>query len=231
MQSMQPALNNSIQSQLGQHLQTEYQDFYAAPLPARLTELILRLEEVLLHQDASAALAFRSGLLEVIPNLRAFAISLTHNVDRADDLVQDTILRAWNKRDSFQPGTNLPAWAFTIMRNGFYTEHRKRRLEVEDPDGTCAATLTTTPDQMSHLEMQDVQAALKGLRPDQRKALLLVAVEGLSYEDAAAVCGVAVGTVKSRVNRARIQLALLMSHTDADFSADPILASALNPSR
>jgi RNA polymerase sigma-70 factor, ECF subfamily len=97
------------------------------PLPACLAELILRLEDVLLQKVASAGLAFRNGLLEVIPNLRPFAISLTRNVDPADDLVQDTILRAWKRRESFQSETNLPAWVFTSIRDGFYTEHRKRR--------------------------------------------------------------------------------------------------------
>jgi RNA polymerase sigma-70 factor, ECF subfamily len=228
MYSTQPALDSSIQAHLGRHLQAEYKEVCAAPLPARLAELVVSLERALLLQGGSASPEFRDGLLKALPNLRAFAISLTRDGDRSDDLVQDTILRAWNKRETFTPGTNLSAWLFTILRNAFYSEHRKRVREVEDPGGDQAARLTTAPDQVSKLELRDLQEALQRLRPDQREALLLVAAEGMSYEDAAAVCGVAVGTIKSRVNRARTQLAALLGHSGEEFAADPVLASALN---
>jgi RNA polymerase sigma-70 factor (ECF subfamily) len=231
MQLAQPALDRSIQAHLGHLLQAEFKKVCTAPLPPRLEELVLSLEEALLQRGSSASPAFRDGVLEALPSLRAFAISLTRNGDRADDLVQETILKAWNKRASFELGTNLQGWLFTILRNTFYTEQRKRAREVEDTDGTYAATLATAPDQMSQLEMRELQKAMMRIRPDKREALLLVGAEGMSYEDAAAVCGVAVGTIKSRVNRARIELTALMGHTAESFSADPILASALDPRR
>jgi RNA polymerase sigma-70 factor (ECF subfamily) len=158
----------------------------------------------------------RDEILATLPSLRAFALSLVHDRNRADDLVQDTILRAWRAIDRFERGTNLHAWLFTILRNLYHSEHRKQVREVDDPDGTYAATLKTAPDQQSHLDFEDMRSALAKLPPDQREALLLVAAEGMSYEDAAAICGTAVGTIKSRVNRARIRLAELLHHGPAD---------------
>src|ERR671928_185886 len=147
--------------------------------------------------------SLRDAMLQATPNLRAFAISLTSNVDRADDLVQETLVRAIANIQRFQPGTNMQAWLFTILRNLFHSEYRKRRREVEDADGKYAATLAVEPDQMPHLDFEDLQKALAKLPPDQREALLLVGAQGFPYEDAAAICGCAVGTIKSRVNRAR----------------------------
>src|ERR1700742_797828 len=109
----------------------------------------------------------REGLLGAIPSLRAFAISLSGNVDRADDLVQETYLRALANIDSFQEGTNLGAWLFTILRNLFRSEYRKRRREVEDADGSYAKTLKTQPSQNSHLEFEEFIAALEKLPIDQ----------------------------------------------------------------
>src|ERR671927_1021487 len=154
--------------------------------------------------------ALRDQVLAAVPSLRAFAISLCGNVDRADDLVQETLLRALANIHSFQPGTNMPAWLFTILRNLFHSEYRKRRREVEDADGSYAASLRTAPDQHAHLDFEDLRAALAKLPPDQREALLLVGAQGFAYEDAAAICGCAVGTIKSRVNRARARLANLL---------------------
>ena len=173
--------------------------------------------------------AFKAGVLATIPSLRAFAISLTHDFDRADDLVQDTITRAWANQNRFEAGTNLNAWLFTILRNLYYSNHRKRHREVSDPDGEYAASrLKTSPDQQAHLEFQDLQTALQHLPPDQREALLLVAAEGLSYEDAAGITGVAVGTVKSRVNRARARLAkLLQVDPDEGIGSDGLVLAAL----
>ena len=155
--------------------------------------------------------ALRDQLLAAIPNLRACAYSLTYNWDRADDFVQDALVRAWGKLDQFEPGTNLHAWLFAIVRNVVYSEQRKRKREVEDPDGAYATRLQTHADQPSHLDFEDFRKALAHLTPSQREALLLVAVEGLSYEESAAVCGVALGTIKSRVYRAREQLTQLLA--------------------
>jgi RNA polymerase sigma-70 factor (ECF subfamily) len=148
----------------------------------------------------------REAMLSAVPSLRAFAISLSGNVDRADDLVQETLLRAMANIDSFQPGTNMSAWLFTILRNLFRSEYRKRRREVEDSDGSYADTLTSHPEQHGRIEFEEFRKALAQLPPDQREALILVGAEGFAYEEAAAICNCAVGTIKSRIARARGQL-------------------------
>jgi RNA polymerase sigma-70 factor, ECF subfamily len=158
----------------------------------------------------------RDSILAAIPNLRAFAISLSGNVDRADDLVQETILRALANIDSFQPGTNMPAWLFTILRNLFRSEYRKRRREVEDATGMYAESMKSQPEQASRLEFEELRTALAQLPDDQREAVILVGASGFSYEEAAAICECAVGTIKSRVNRARNRLAELMSIEGSD---------------
>ena len=158
----------------------------------------------------------RKAVLGAVPSLRAFAISLCGNVDRADDLVQETLLRALANIQSFQPGTNMSAWLFTILRNHFRSEYRKRRREVEDSDGHYAETLKTQPDQYGQVEFKEFQVALTQLPADQREALILVGASGFSYEEAANICGCAVGTIKSRVNRARTRLAELMNIAGAD---------------
>jgi RNA polymerase sigma-70 factor (ECF subfamily) len=155
-------------------------------------------------------------MLAAVPSLRAFAISLCGNVDRADDLVQEALLRAWANLDSFEPGTNMSAWLFTILRNLFRSEYRKRRREVEDADGSYAEALTSLPDQASHLEMDEFRKALELLPTDQRESLILVGASGFSYEEAAQICGCAVGTIKSRVNRARTRLADLLAIDSVD---------------
>jgi RNA polymerase sigma-70 factor, ECF subfamily len=157
----------------------------------------------------------RDQVLATVPSLRAFAISLSGNIDRADDLVQETLLRALAHIDSFEPGTNMPAWLFTILRNLFRSEYRKRRREVEDAEGRYADTLKSNPEQTGRVEFQEFRTALEKLPPDQREALILVGASGFSYEDAAAICGCAVGTIKSRVNRARIRLAELLAIENA----------------
>jgi RNA polymerase sigma-70 factor (ECF subfamily) len=146
-------------------------------------------------------------MLATVPRLRAFAVSLSGNVDRADDLVQETLLRAWTHLDKFDPGTNMPAWLFTILRNLYRSEYRKRRREVEDVNGMHAERLVAPPEQTGRVEMEEFRTALTKLPEDQRDALILIGASGFSYEEAAQICGCAVGTVKSRVFRARTQLA------------------------
>ncbi|MCI0466927.1 MAG: sigma-70 family RNA polymerase sigma factor [Beijerinckiaceae bacterium] len=163
-----------------------------------------------------ASSQFTADLLAVVPNLRAFSVSLCGNIDHADDLVQETLVKAWSNIDSFVEGTNLRAWLFTILRNIYYSEYRKRRREVADPDGTFAANLATAPAQSGHMDMLDFRAALQQLPSDQREALILIGASGLSYEEAAGVCGVAIGTMKSRVNRARNRLAEMLSITSGE---------------
>jgi RNA polymerase sigma-70 factor (ECF subfamily) len=170
----------------------------------------------------------REAMLAALPNLRAFAMSLTHNVTYADDLVQDTILRAWKNLDRFEAGTNLQAWLFTILRNGFYSQHRKKRREVEDPDGSYAACLRAPPEQPATCDVQDMLKALAKLPVEHREALLLIVAEGLSYEEAARVCGVPVGTMKSRTFRARAGLAQLLAVEEAeDLGPDRVTQAAL----
>ena len=169
----------------------------------------------------------RNLLLGAVPSLRAFAISLSGNVDRADDLVQDTLLRALANIHRFEPGTNLNAWLFTILRNLFHSEYRKRKREVEDGDGAYAARLATAPEQHAHLDFGDLRVALAKLSPDQREAVLLIGAEGFSYEEAAQICGTAVGTIKSRVNRARNRLSDLLSLDADDIGPDRLTRAAL----
>jgi RNA polymerase sigma-70 factor (ECF subfamily) len=175
--------------------------------------------------------SMRDAVLAAVPSLRAFAISLSGNVDRADDLVQETLLRALVNIDSFEPGTNLSAWLFTILRNLFRSEYRKRRREVEDGDGTYAESLKSQPEQEARVEFREFRTALAKLPPDQREALILVGASGFSYEEAAGICGCAVGTIKSRVNRARTRLAELMSIESLDdFGPDRATRAVLSRS-
>ncbi|MGB3553371.1 MAG: RNA polymerase sigma factor [Jannaschia sp.] len=160
----------------------------------------------------------REELVEHLGAMRAFAMSLTRNSATADDLVQDTLVKAWTNIEKFQPGTNMRAWLFTILRNTFYSLRRKRKREVEDGDGALAAGLSQKPDHDGRLNMRDFNVAFAKLGDEQREALILVGAGGFSYEEAAETCGVAVGTIKSRVNRARVKLTELM-----DLSPDEAL--------
>jgi len=148
----------------------------------------------------------------VTPSLRAFALSLVGDRDRADDLVQDTLLRALQKQDRFEPDTKLQAWLFTILRNLFYSDYRRRKREVEDVDGLYAAKLSTLPEQPGCAEFETLRSALARLSDEQREAVLLVGAQGYSYEQVAEICGAPLGTIKSRVNRARKRLAELLKH-------------------
>ena len=158
----------------------------------------------------------RDELLAAIPPLRAFAVSLTADSDRADDLVQETLVKAWSNLDSFTPGTNMRAWLFTILRNTFYSNHRKQRREVQDVEGEHAAKLATHPSQNGYMDLADFREALARLPDDQREALILIGASGFSYEEAAEICGCAIGTVKSRVNRARNKLVEIMAISSAE---------------
>ena len=158
----------------------------------------------------------RDELAEHLGAMRAFAMSLTRNATLADDMVQDAVLKAWSNIDSFQPGTNMRAWLFTIVRNTYYSHHRKRRREVEDGEGAMTAGLAQKPDHDGRLQMRDFGTAFDTLPEEQREALILVGAGGFSYEEAAETCGVAVGTIKSRVNRARARLVELLDMSDED---------------
>ena len=152
----------------------------------------------------------RDELVDHLPALRAFALSLTREGAAADDLVQDTIVKAWTNMDKFQAGTNLRAWLFTILRNTFYSARRKTKREVSDTDGLHAARQTSRPDHDGRLALRDFRVAFAQLPDEQREALILVGASGFSYEEAANMTGVAIGTVKSRANRGRRRLAQLL---------------------
>jgi RNA polymerase sigma-70 factor (ECF subfamily) len=171
---------------------------------------------------------FKSDLLGTIPSLRAFAVSLTQNADKADDLVQETLVKAWDKHASFQPGTNIKAWLFTILRNEFYSQMRKRGREVQDSEGIMTSRLAVHPSQHGMLDLKDFRAALEQIPEDQREAIILIGASGFSYEEAAEICGCAVGTIKSRVSRARNRLQdILKISGEADFGPDAIAAQVM----
>lgn len=175
--------------------------------------------------------SLRDDLVAAIPNMRAFAISLCGNRDRADDLVQEALVKAWNGLESFEVGTNLKAWLFTILRNAYFSELRKTKREVADTDGLLAARVAVPAEQHGHIDLEDLNRAMADLPVDQREALILVGAEGFSYEDAAGIAGCAVGTVKSRVNRARAKLADLMaSPDDEDDGEEKGRATSATPS-
>lgn len=158
----------------------------------------------------------REEVVEHLPAMRAFAASLTRNPAAADDLVQDTIVKAWKNFDKFREGTNLRAWLFTILRNTFYSDLRKKKREVEDVDGVMAASLSEKPAHDGRLALADFEKVFAELPVEQREALILVGASGLSYEEAAETCGVAIGTIKSRINRGRARLTELLDINDDD---------------
>ncbi len=163
---------------------------------------------------------FQRDLAALVPNLRAFARSLCGSVDQADDMVQETLFKAWNNRDRFAPDSNLKAWLFTILRNTFLSERRKQKWEVQDVDGECAAQVGVRASQMGHMDMLDFKKAFETLSSDQVEALILIGAEGFSYEEAALMCGCAVGTMKSRVNRGRAKLDEVLGYESPHYETD-----------
>jgi RNA polymerase sigma-70 factor (ECF subfamily) len=158
--------------------------------------------------------AFKSGLLELIPFLRAFARSLCGNQEMADDLAQETLVKAWQARHMFAAGTNLKAWLFTILRNQFYSDRRRAWRQAPWDQDAAERIPGSSGEQTWAAELSDTARALKSLSDEQREALILVGAGGFSYEDAAAICNCAVGTVKSRVARARRTLVSLLDGQD-----------------
>ncbi|GJD96396.1 NepR family anti-sigma factor [Methylobacterium iners] len=206
-----PSSTHEISRQVQDHLGSELKRLYASLVveeqPRRFLDLIAQLDAGLLTDGTAPASDFRGDLLAALPGLRAFALSLTGSPTRADDLLQETLLKAWQHQASFRPGTNFMAWLCTIMRNHLYSEHRRRKREVEDADGVHAGKLVALPSQEHGIELQQVWTTLAKLPPVQREALLLVGAQGLTYEAAAEVMGCQAGTAKSRVSRARAFLA------------------------
>ncbi|OWK33496.1 ECF RNA polymerase sigma factor SigH [Sphingomonas dokdonensis] len=168
---------------------------------------------------------FKKQLAQVIPHLRAFGRSLSGNRDLADDLVQETLLKAWAARKRFQAGTNMRAWTFIILRNLYLSQMRRARFKGEWDDLVADRLLAAPASQDKHVELADMQRALLHLPQPQREALILVGAGGFAYEEAAEICGVAVGTIKSRVARGRVALEALMSGSDMTSRTDHTIAS------
>lgn len=169
---------------------------------------------------------FKRELSELIPHLRAFARNLCSDATQADDLAQETLMRAWKARESYQEGTNLKAWCFTILRNTFYSEKRRSwRRQPLDPE-VAEATLVSNDNPSDSMELLALRNALNELPDDQREALILVGAGGLPYEEVAEICGCAVGTIKSRVNRARNALAVIMESNSVGFNSDSSMSAS-----
>src|SRR5579862_8945320 len=164
---------------------------------------------------------FKAGLLELIPFLRAFARSLCGNPDVADDLVQETLVKAWQSRTSFSPGTNLKAWLFTILRNQFYSDRRRTWRQVPWDQDAAERIPGASEEQSWAAQLSDTARALTSLSDEQREALILVGAGGFSYEAAAQICNCAIGTVKSRVARARKTLISILEGSDPLPGASP----------
>jgi RNA polymerase sigma-70 factor (ECF subfamily) len=178
----------------------------AGQKPAEIEEMERREEPFPLHDDE-----FKDQQAQVIPHLRAFGRSLSGSRDLADDLVQETLLKAWAARKRFQAGTNMRAWTFIILRNLFLSQMRRARFKGEWDELTASKLLAAPASQDRHVELGDMQRALMHLPQPQREALILVGAGGFAYEEAAEICGCAVGTIKSRVARGRVALENLLA--------------------
>lgn len=167
---------------------------------------------------------FKAELTALIPHLRAFSRSLCGNAALADDVAQDALLKAWNARERYRPGSNLKAWTFTILRNQFYSiKRRSWRATSLEPE-VAEQTIVATVDVDQAMRVNELRRGLDMLQDDQREALILVGASGLSYEEAAEICDCAVGTIKSRVSRARKNLEIIMEAGHFDGEADGVSA-------
>ncbi|WP_284126571.1 sigma-70 family RNA polymerase sigma factor [Parerythrobacter aestuarii] len=158
------------------------------------------------ERTAEERAEFKRELEAVIPHLRAFARGLCGRPDMADDLVQEALMKAWAAQERFQPGTSMRAWTFVILRNAYLTDMRRNRFRGEYDEGVAERILTQPAGQEEPIHLSDMHRALLTLPPERREALLLVGAGGFSYEEAAEICGCAIGTIKSRVGRARSAL-------------------------
>ncbi|NBS24067.1 MAG: sigma-70 family RNA polymerase sigma factor [Altererythrobacter sp.] len=161
-------------------------------------------------RTAAQKLEFKRELEAVIPHLRAFARGLCGRPDMADDLVQEALLKAWAAQERFEPGTSMRAWTFVILRNAYLTDMRRNRFRGEYDESVAERILTAPASQEEPIHLSDLHRALLTLPPERREALLLVGAGGFSYEEAANICGCAIGTIKSRVGRARVALTSMM---------------------
>jgi RNA polymerase sigma-70 factor (ECF subfamily) len=167
--------------------------------------------------------AFKRELVQLIPHLRAFARTLTGDPPSADDLAQDAMMKAWDARASFQMGTNMKAWTFMILRNQFYSEKRRSWRQSQLDQEAAERTLVAVDDPEAPVALDELRLSLAALPAEQREALILVGAGGFAYEEAAEICGCAVGTVKSRVSRARKALHAILE--DGSYERDGSAAS------
>ncbi|AWN42851.1 sigma-70 family RNA polymerase sigma factor [Methylobacterium durans] len=203
--SSQTTLPAHLRERLGEELQVFYAYVLSENQPRHLLGLVAQLSEVLDSQDAAYAETFRDELLAVLPRLRAFAVSLAMDEAQADDLVQETVIKAWQHQESYRPGVNVEAWICTILRRLFYAD--RRTIKREAASEFSADPVTTPPTLEQSTDLRKIWVALTNLPPVQREALVLVSAQGMTYEAAATRAGCQVGTIKSRVSRARAALA------------------------
>jgi RNA polymerase sigma-70 factor, ECF subfamily len=173
--------------------------------------------------DSSDDVRFKTELVALIPHLRAFARTLAGEPAGADDLAQDALVKAWDARASYQMGTNMKAWTFMILRNQFYSERRRSWRQVQLDQEAAERTLVAVDDPSAPLALDELRLGLGMLPAEQREALILVGAGGFAYEEAAEICGCAVGTVKSRVSRARRALQVILG--DGGYDRDGRSAS------
>jgi RNA polymerase sigma-70 factor, ECF subfamily len=206
----------------------------AAPVPAALLELLDRLgsDDTAPEQPRPAGLSdaeFKKALAAVIPQLRAFGRSLSHNHDTADDLVQETMLKAWAARDSFIAGTNLRAWTNIILRNVYFSQVRRAKFKGEWDEFAADLQLAVAPSQESNIALKDLQRAMAHLPIDQREAVILMGAGGMTCEEVAEICRCPVGTVKSRVSRGRATLKTLLEGGQLDAKRSAETVSTVSP--
>ena len=205
----QPATKLPLDGLLGGFLRTAFAESEGDALPAVLLDLLDRLAALEVKPAASDAV-FKKERLAVIPNRRSYARSLSGSPDKADDLVQTAMMKAWAARARFEPGTSMKAWTFTILRNDFLAAMRRNRFTGEWSDAVADRILVAPAVQDKNLELADLHRAMARLPVPQREALLLTGPGGFTYEEAAEMCGCALGTMKSRIFRAREALAGLL---------------------
>lgn len=204
--------NPPVQDELGRRLEELIPRAGTVEADTRLGRVLLRLRAALLDAEAERQVskAFGDGVIALVPRLRRFALLRTGNIVEADDMVRATLMRAWEQRSRFAEGTSLVAWLFTILRNIHHNKHRRVRRQILDFDGAVAAEHSAAANQQQGAAHLVLQAALDAVPMEERETLLLVTVDGLTHEEAAAVLGCPVGTVRVRVSQARYRLTLAL---------------------
>jgi RNA polymerase sigma-70 factor (ECF subfamily) len=210
-----PILPIAVREHLGVQLRALYDPLDALSAPEPIRALLEQLDAALVVHGEALTAEVRAGMAAQMPTLMRFALSLTKDYSRAEDLVQETLMKAWRSRHTYEPGTNFAGWLTIILRNAFYTHHRKQVFEVEDPGEEYAAKLSVAPAQEDGLHLQDMRAAWAQLSAEHRETLELIVLNDLSYEEAAKVMGCKMGTIKSRVWRARERLAHILGEQGA----------------